>query len=349
VHLLLGHPRRLKVFALAWPLAGAALGVLPLLWANGQLDDWWAAALWGELFALPLLASSYVCKAAPLGTSSATRVVATVGAAALLLVGIWIQVGELWFWAAAAVAPSPLAVFQQMTTPAGILAVLLFVVMTAMQHALAAGDESRAAAERALEAEIAAREAELRTLRAQVDPHFLFNCLHAISSLIASNPAEARAMCVELAEYFRESLRVGTQPRISMADEAELVRRYLDLEQLRFGTRLHVSVEVAPDAEAALVPPLLLQPLAENAVKHGIATLVEGGRVDVAVRRSGDRLEVTMENPYDADGRRNGGGLGLANVKARLEASYRGRASLKVQSSDSRFRAVISLPVEEPA
>ena len=154
-------------------------------------------------------------------------------------------------------------------------------------------------------------------------------------------------MCVELAEFFRESLRVGAKPRIPMADEAELVRRYLDLEQLRFGERLDASVEVAADAATVLVPPLLLQPLAENAVRHGIATMVAGGQVTMAVRRNGDRLEVTMENPYDADGRRGGGGLGLANVKARLEASYRGRASLQVQSSDSRFRAVISLPVEE--
>jgi LytS/YehU family sensor histidine kinase len=349
MHPVLGHPRRFRVFLLVWPVAGAALGVLPLAWAGGALRDWWAAAAWGEIFALPLLATSYVFKAAPLATSSPSRVLATVGAAALLSVGIWLEAGELWFWLVSPAAPSPDVVYGEMTTPAASLALLLFVLMTAMQHALAAGDERQAAVERALEAEIAAREAELRTLRAQVDPHFLFNCLHAISSLIASDPAQARGMCVELAEYFRESLRVGTRPRIPMAAEAELIRRYLDLEQLRFGARLSASVDVAADAEAALVPPLLLQPLAENAVRHGIATMVEGGDVRMAVTRSGDRLEVTMENPYDADGRRGGGGLGLANVRARLEASYRGRASLLVQSSGSRFRAVISLPVEESA
>jgi LytS/YehU family sensor histidine kinase len=349
MHPVLGHPRRFRVFLVVWPVAGAALGVLPLLWAGGELRDWWAAAIWGELFALPLLATSYVFKAAPVATSSVSRVLATIGAAAVLAVGIWLELGGLWFWVIAPAAPSPDRVFASMTTPAASLALLLFVLMTAMQHALAAGDERQAAVERALEAEIAAREAELRTLRAQVDPHFLFNCLHAISSLVVSDPAQARGMCVELAEFFRESLRVGTKPRIPMATEAQLIRRYLDLEQLRFGSRLNASVDVAADAETALVPPLLLQPLAENAVRHGIATMVDGGDVTMAVTRRGDRLEVTLENPYDADGRRGGGGLGLANVRARLEASYRGRATLQVQSSGSRFRAVISLPVEESA
>jgi two-component system sensor histidine kinase AlgZ len=139
------------------------------------------------------------------------------------------------------------------------------------------------------------------------------------------------------------------KPRIPLATEAALVRRYLDIEQLRFGDRLKATVEVAPEAERGLVPPLLLQPLAENAVRHGIATLVEGGDITIAVRRQGERIEVEVENPYDADGQRGGTGVGLTNVRARLDASYHGRASLKVQSSASRFRAVISLPVEESA
>jgi LytS/YehU family sensor histidine kinase len=200
-------------------------------------------------------------------------------------------------WAVSAVAPSPYAVFDLMTAPAAGGAALVFVVTTVVHYALAAADERQVALERALEAEIAAREAELRTLRAQVDPHFLFNCLHSISALITSDPAGAQAMCVELADFFRESLRVGGKPRIPLAAEAALVRRYLDIEQLRFGDRLKATVEVAPDAERGLVPPLLLQPLAENAVRHGIATLVDGGDITIAVTRRGERIEVHVENP----------------------------------------------------
>ena len=219
--------------------------------------------------------------------------------------------------------------------------------MSAIHYTVAAADERQVAVSRALEAEIAAREAELRALRAQVDPHFLFNCLHSISALIGSDPAGARWMCLELAEFFRESLRAGAQPRIPLSTEVALVRRYLDIERRRFGTRLNTIVDLAPEAERTLVPPLLLQPLAENAVRHGIGTLVEGGNVTIAITRKGDRVEVNVENPYDPDGRRNGTGVGLANVRARLDTSYRGQATLKVVASAGRFNAAISLPVEE--
>jgi LytS/YehU family sensor histidine kinase len=156
-------------------------------------------------------------------------------------------------------------------------------------------------------------------------------------------------MCLELAEFFRESLRAGAQPRIPLAVEAALVQRYLAIEHLRFGDRLRVSMDVAEDAATALVPPLLLQPLAENAVRHGIATLVDGGAVTIAAARRHDRIEVRVENPYDEDGRRAGTGVGLANVRARLETTYGGRAGLAVAAADATFRATISIPVEDPS
>jgi hypothetical protein len=347
VHPILGDPRRRKIFMFVWPAVGAALGVLPLWWAGGQLRDWWAVAVWGEALALPMLAATYVGRSAPIGTASVPRVFATIGIAALMTAGLWLEAGRWWLWTMSFAAPSAYAVFGRMTAPAALGATLVFVVMSALHYAMTAADERQVAVARALEAEITAREAELRALRAQVDPHFLFNCLHSISSFIGSDPAGARRMCLELAEFFRESLRAGAQPRIPLAAEAALVRRYLEIEQLRFGERLRATVSVAPDAAGALVPPLLLQPLAENAVRHGIATLLEGGDVTIAATRHGDRIDVHVENPFDADGRRAGTGVGLVNVRARLETTYPGRATLRVTTADSRFRATLSLPIEE--
>jgi two-component system sensor histidine kinase AlgZ len=347
VHPILGYRRRRQVFWATWVVVGAALGGVPLLWAGGRGQDAWAVILWGEVLAVPMLASAYVIRAAPLATAGAARIFVTIGVAALLVAAVWVELGRLWLWLVSWAAPTPYALFAGWRGPAAVLAAGVFVVMSAMHYALAAADDRQAALARVLEAEIATREAQLRALRAQVDPHFLFNCLHSISALIASDPPGARSMCLELAGFFRESLRAGAQPRIPLASEAALVRRYLDIERLRFGPRLSVTVDVAEDAERALVPPLLLQPLAENAVRHGIATLVEGGAVTIAVTRAGGRVEVSVENPYDEDGRRAGTGVGLANVRARLDATYRGRATLAVQAADARFRATISLPVEE--
>ena len=347
MHPILGDRHRLTVFVVVWPIVGAAIGIVPLWWAGGWVKDWWAAALWGETLALPMLAASYVCRAAPIATASAARVFATVGVAALLTTGVWLEAGRWWFRAVSWIAPTPNEFFRQMTPLAAAGVALVFVAMSAINYAIAAADERQLALGRALDAEVGAREAELRALRSQVDPHFLFNCLHSISALIASDPPGARGMCLELAEFFRESLRAGAKTRISMAAEMALVKRYLDIEQRRFGNRLNVTVALESEAEQTLVPPLLLQPLAENAVRHGIATLVDGGDVAIAVTRRGNRVDVRVENPFDADGRRAGTGVGLANVRARLDATYGGRATLKVDAADDRFHASISLPFEE--
>src|SRR5687768_14872607 len=335
------------MFLFIWPAVGAALGVLPLWLAGGNLRDWWAVTLWGELLTVPMLAAAYVSRSAPIATAGFLRVFATIAIAALATAGLWLETGRWWFQAVAPAAPSPAAVFGQMTAPAALGAALVFAVMSAMNYAVTAADERQAAVSRALESEIAAREAELRALRAQVNPHFLFNCLHSISALVAADPTGARRMCIELAEFFRESLRAGAQPRIPLAAEAALVRRYLAIEQLRFGDRLNATVSVAPDAERALVPPLLLQPLAENAVRHGIATLVDGGDVTIVATSRGGRVEIAVENSFDADGRRPGTGIGLVNVRARLDTSYSGAAALKVTDSGSRFHVALSLPLEE--
>jgi hypothetical protein len=347
VHPILNDPRRRRIFALVWPVVGAALGLLPLWLAGGELRDSWAAVVWGQLLAAPMLVAAYVSRSAPIATAGLPRVFATIGLAAIVTAGLWLEAGRWWFAAVASAAPSPSAVFAQMAAPAALGAALVFVVISAMHYAMTASDDRQTAMGRALEAEIGAREAELRALRAQVNPHFLFNCLHSISALVGTDPTGARRMCIELAEFFRESLRAGAQPRIPLAVEAALVRRYLAIEQLRFGDRLKATITVAPDAEGALVPPLLLQPLAENAVRHGIATLVDGGDVTIVATRHGDRVEIQVENPFDADGRRPGTGIGLVNVRARLETSYATRATLKVTTADTRFHVQLSLPVEE--
>jgi hypothetical protein len=349
VHPILNDPRRRRLFLCVWPAVGAALGILPLWLAGGELRDWWAVALWGEILAVPMLAATYVSRSAPIATAGLLRVFTTIGIAALVTAGLWLEAGRWWLSAAASAAPSAAAVFAQMAAPAALGAALVFVVMSALHYAMTAADERQTAIARALEAEIGAREAELRALRAQVNPHFLFNCLHSISALVGTDPTGARRMCIELADFFRESVRAGAQPRIPLAADAALVQRYLAIEQLRFGDRLKATVSVAPDAERALVPPLLLQPLAENAVRHGIATLVDGGAVTIVATRRGDRVEIQVENPFDADGRRPGTGIGLVNVRARLETSYASRATLRVAVSDSRFRVTLSLPFEETA
>lgn len=200
--------------------------------------------------------------------------------------------------------------------------------------------------------------ARLEALQARIRPHFLFNALNTISSLIRTSPEQAEEAILDLSDLLRTGL--GGQGRHTLAVELELVRGYLRIESLRLGRRL--TVEWALDENLPgqqKIPALLIQPLVENAVVHGIARIPEGGRLTINGRRDGNRLRFAVENPLpahqspeDADapdsqapGSR-GNSMALDNIRQRLELAYAERARLKTSLSDGRFRVELVLPVE---
>ena len=197
--------------------------------------------------------------------------------------------------------------------------------------------DARAERERALVAEGLALEARLEALRYQLDPHFLFNTLNVLSTLIAEERTrDAGRMVARLSDFLRLTLERGTAAEIPLADELDFVRRYLDVERIRFGDRLQTTVEADPEALGARVPPLLLQPLVENALRHGVLPREAGGSVRVEARRAGGRLLLRVEDdgggPPEASGASPG--VGLANVRARLEAAFGRAATLRLLRRD---------------
>ena len=170
------------------------------------------------------------------------------------------------------------------------VAVMLYLLVLSVHYVVLSFEAFRTAERQQLELQVLTRDAELRALRAQVDPHFLYNCLNSISALTGSDAPAARRMCLLLAEFLRTTLRVSTQQSITMAEELSLAERFLSIEQVRFGERLHFERSIDESAMECQVPPLVLQPLLENAVGHGIASMVDGGTIRLAIVRRGDRL-----------------------------------------------------------
>jgi LytS/YehU family sensor histidine kinase len=224
---------------------------------------------------------------------------------------------------------------------------LLYLLAASLYYVLLAVEATRRAEQQSLELTVLARDAELRALKAQVHPHFLFNSLNSISALTTGDPARAREMCILLAEFFRKSLALGDQPTVSLEEELAVARTYLAIESLRFGSRLRVEEAVDEAGRPCRLPPLLLQPLVENAIRHGIATCAEGGVLRLEARTDGQRLRLLVENPFDPESpARPGVGLGLSNVRGRLLARYGGRAWLDAERSRDLFRVTLLLPVE---
>jgi hypothetical protein len=189
------------------------------------------------------------------------------------------------------------------------------------------------------------REAELRALQAQINPHFLFNCLNSIRALVLENPPLAQEMITRFAAILRYNLQRDLTRTAPLREELAVMEDYLALESVRFEGRLRVTIAVEPGAAEWPVPPMMLQTLVENALKHGISKLPAGGEVVIrAVVESGD-LVTEVENSGALDPNSVGGTkLGLANARERLRILYGGRASLELANGDGRVRATLRVP-----
>jgi two-component system LytT family sensor kinase len=198
---------------------------------------------------------------------------------------------------------------------------------------------------------VQARDAELGAIRAQFQPHFVLNALNSLLALIDQDPSQARTMVVRLADVMKEVFDREHQPMVPLAREVELVRAYLDVEQIRFGSRLAMSFDIDPAASLVDVPAFLLQPIVENAVKHGIAPFTTGGRVSVTARRQGASLVVSVHDtgrgPTPVS---TGTGRGLALTRRRLNTMFDDRATLDLTHTENTGTLVrIELPVEAHA
>lgn len=238
---------------------------------------------------------------------------------------------------------SPRALVQS-----GLFALLFAALFTGIVYAMVF---HRQALERAAAAEQARAElarAELRALRAQLEPHFLFNALNTIAALIAENPAAAEDTVTRLADVLRHALLASDREHVPLREELALARSVLDIEHVRFGERLRVRERVDPALLELPVPGLILQPVVENAVRHGIAARPGGGTIELSARREGDRLVLEVRDDgagFEPDQAPRGGGFGLHAVRERMRLAGPPHA-LEVRSAPGRGTDVrITLPV----
>jgi len=340
---------RITLYLLVWAAMGGLLGYL--LTITGRLPWVEAGALALPLalfFAFVCLAPWYMCRVLPLGESQLPKILGNHIAAAVVAALFWIVLAKVLGLTLSRYYP---ALNDRLSSQLPLLfglGVLLYLLSVALHYVLLSVESSQESETREHQARTLAREAEIKALKAQINPHFLFNSLNSIAALATVDGLRARDMCIKLSDFLRNTLSLGEKRSISLRDELTLAQAYLAVEQVRFGARLRIELNTDPGCDHCVVPPLFLQPLVENAVKHGIAGLVDGGTIRLEAHCENGWLQVTIQNEFDPDApapQRHG--LGLQNVRNRLRAVYENQARIDTVVTDSIFVVAVDLPCAE--
>ncbi len=351
MHPILSDKKKFAIYLFVWSVFAILLGL-----AHSTLTG--VNYVYTIAFTLPLLlvyaeinlSAWYLCKAFPVERNSIWKILLVTLFSVVLISSFWTMLA--WGWMVAldqffSISLSPLPLYQTLLVIYG-TGKPLFLISLALSYLISAFDQSHAAERNAFEARLLAQSAELKALRMQIDPHFLFNALNSISALTVSNAESARSMTTTLADFFRKSLSYGAKETISVSEELALLNHYLDIEKIRFGKRLNVVQHIQPDTLSCIIPSLLLQPLMENAIKHGITDRIDGGTITISIEKKNARLFVSVENPIDADdsvkSKKHGTGMGIEIVSKRLQTLYGNNSGVNISLKDNSFHVILFLP-----
>jgi two-component system, LytTR family, sensor histidine kinase AlgZ len=281
----------------------------------------------------------------------------------------WLQMplGRIWprllaAVALAAVVPSAIDIFLSVylfhPTPEAnlrpaarliswLVFVFLFAVWVTIYLAVQEFRRRRIAEIHALRLELVAQEAQLRGLRAQLKPHFLFNCLNGLRELIVEDPQRAQSMVTRLSALLRYSLQSDHKEQVFLEEEIQAVKDYLELEAIRFEERLSVQWDIAPESSKVPVPPMLLQTLVENALKHGISRRPEGGEISIKALVRDSQLLLEVLNTGELSEQPSENGIGLRNARSRLQLLYGDQAKIVLENAPhGHARAVGTVPLQ---
>ena len=342
-------PNRLIATLVGWSLFSAGLSTL----VSGITDIPLARSL--ELFApayflwlLFLIPNYYLCRALPLDKGAWTTVIGTQTVILFITALIWALLGRGYALILDSLSETvpyldyfSRALFTNLVVFAGEYEffVLLHYLFIALQR-------GRDLEQQALQQELLTSKAELRALRATIHPHFLFNALNVLANITDSEPAQARHFCLRLADFLRYSVAYGNRPTATLGAELEHVQNYLSIERERFGERLCTDIEVDDNLLEIPAPSLMLFPLVENAIKHGIDSCIEGGCLKLRAEAGDGRLHIEISNPVDELGhKRQGTGIGLISLRQRLKNRYGDDATLQTCREADLFIARICLPL----
>jgi two-component system sensor histidine kinase AlgZ len=351
MHPILADRKRIVIYLAVWCIVGIVFSGWMYYILNGYI-------FLSLLITLPVilvysqinLSAWYIVKAFPLEKTNIGKIVVLVIISSLLmsLLFVGLFIGWIFLLSQYIAIPQPNADQWLLYLLLNGLGEELYLVSLAIAYLFAAFEVSRSAERDSFELKLLAQSSELKALRMQINPHFLFNSLNSINALISQKPEKAREMTTLLADFFRKSLQFGSKETITLGEEISLLTNYLDIERIRFGARLSVEQKVDESVLPCLVPPLLLQPILENAVKYGISNSLENGIVRIVVEGKKERVFITVENTHEEEQQTiKGTGLGLSIVRKRLHTIFGGNSDVQIFREGNVFRVMLFFPVRK--
>ncbi len=294
------------------------------------------------------LPNYYICRGLPLGQTSWLMLLGSQALTLFAIAGFWSLVGTGYsvYLDDILVPPRFNALFETSRPMNLAIVVIQYEIIVLVHYLFFAIERSRDLEQAALQQKLLISEAELQTLKATVHPHFLFNALNTLANISLSSPEQAHRFCLLIADFLRYSVAYSKKPAVTVNDELEHVQNYLGIERERFGNRLQTRFTIDDGLRETSVPPLILFPVVENAIKHGIDSFLEGGTLEMLVRAKDNIVIIEVTNLVDELGRKQKGtGHGLSSVERRLRNFYGEKALLKTFREKGQFKVQIYLPV----
>ncbi len=338
--------RNVKFYALVWSVI--LLCHACVLSSFYEIDLFWAltdSLVFNLLFAGMAISLWYTVRFLSIDNQSITSVVFNHLGIAIIFLGVWFNCGYFLLDSFNTSDPE-YAVFHQHSLPWRIFCGVVYYCITVLVYYLQLyylSFQQKEIAEAELKTLV--KESELSLLKSQLNPHFIFNSLNSISSLTLSNPARAQEMIIKLSSFIRYALKQDKNELVSLEEEMNNCSLYLDIEKVRFGDRLMVEIEHSAECLKAKIPNMILQPLLENAIKHGVYESLEPVLVSLKCNRENDDLQLIITNNFDPESaKQKGNGIGLRNVKQRLFLTYGKSDLVSISVQNDCFRVELIIP-----
>jgi sensor histidine kinase YesM len=348
MHPLLRSLKTLLLVGLSWLpicIGAVALNILitkqPLLESTILL----VPAMVVEL--LICISTWYICRFISFGHAGVPMILLRHIVSMMVLVGVWLVLIKIYsvgldqllntdFWHTN---------FNKTLPILATLGFFLYFLACLIFYLILADEKVQEAEHQVLEQKFLASQAELKSLKTTIHPHFLFNSLTALSTLTISDPKRAQEVCLQLSDFFRYNLRYSQKENVTVEDELKHVENYLSIEKTRLGDRLRTDMKI--DKEALPIPflPLTLLPIVENAVKHGIQQCIEGGILSISIQKKEASLKIKVSNPFESLSQpQKGEGYGLTSLKQRIHAHYGEDAHLNIKKDEKIFSVTLTIP-----